>query len=70
MHLGSIDISYISWDDFVAALGWILLAGPASIWLAGQLGFLPRGRNIGIYTPVFTAFLGAVILTQMRRWPF
>jgi hypothetical protein len=47
-----------------------LLAGPAAVWLAGQLGFLPRGRSIGIYTPVLTAFLGVMILTQMRRWPF
>jgi hypothetical protein len=70
MHFGSIDLSYIAWDDFVAALGWALLAGPAAVWLAGQLGFLPRGRSIGIYTPVLTAFLGVMILTQMRRWPF
>jgi hypothetical protein len=70
MHLGSIDFSYIAWDDFVAVLGWLLLAGPAAVWFAGQLGFLPRGRNIGIYTPVLTAFLGVMILSQERRWPF
>ncbi len=70
MQVGGIDLTYGVGADAVALIGWLLLAGPASIWLGGQLGFLPRGRNIGITTTMLTAFLGVVILAQMRRWPF
>ena len=51
-------------------LGWVLMVGVPTVWLAGQLGIVNSARRIGLFTPMLTAFVGGLILFQMQAWPF
>jgi hypothetical protein len=70
MQLGGINLMYGPWADALALLAWVLLVGPALLWFAGQIGLSRQGQNVGVYTPMFSAFIGVVILNQLHRWPF
>jgi hypothetical protein len=70
LQMGGIDFTNGPWNAGLQVLGWALLVLPAIAWFAGQIGVWRKGRNIGFYTPVFTAFVGFMILNKLQRWPF